>query len=145
MKRYAGLGFQSSDAWLLLAIAVAAGGKRAALSEVIGAADAINHDIIGRAEIDQGVERLQAARLIEVSPAGFAVTEEGGNLVERAARPATDRTSQLTALTVLLEAAKAPTVPPSECKGTFVSGPDYRAAEQEYRRAFAAMARKPRR
>jgi hypothetical protein len=132
MKRYAGLGFQWSDAWLLLAIAVAGKGKTARLSEVIGTADAINHAIMTHAELDLGVERLQATHLVEAGVAGLAVTEEGGRLVEQADRQARDRVSQMIALTVLLEASDGATPPPSECRGVFVSRAEYDAAVDQH-------------
>ncbi len=142
MKRYAGRGFQWSDAWLLLAIGMTAKGRSATLSEVIGAADGINHAIMTHAEVDQGIERLQAARLIEASPAGLSTTEEGAGLVERAGRRRRSAVNHMAGLALLLEAAEHPNTPLAECKGTFVSGPAYHAAVEQHRKSFWQAYRK---
>ena len=144
MNRYAGLGFQWSDGWLLLSIALTATDRPARLCEVIATADAINHAILTHAEVDQGIERLLAARLIVATPASLAITEEGGRLVQQAGRQTRDIVSQMIALTVSLEAAEHPTLPPSDCKGTFVSRAEYDAAVNEHHNAFSSAMRKQR-
>jgi hypothetical protein len=56
-----------SDAWLLAAIAMT--GATKTLAEVIGTADAIDHNVCTEAEFCQSVGRLIAAGLIEGDPA----------------------------------------------------------------------------
>jgi hypothetical protein len=53
--------FESSDAWILLAISFAGGDGAARLPEIIAAADYINHAIPTAGELDGALNRLPAA------------------------------------------------------------------------------------
>jgi len=68
--------FLHSDGWLLLSVIYASlDTSTAALTDVIAAADYINHAIITRGELETGFSRLIAAGYITQSGDGFSVSE----------------------------------------------------------------------
>jgi hypothetical protein len=69
-----------SDAWVLLAITLRDGGGGCSLTEVIAAADAINHAIPLDSELEQAARRLLGAGLVQVRDRRLFVTEAGRNL-----------------------------------------------------------------
>lgn len=76
-----------TDAWLLTAVA-RFGTDGCSLSELIGAADALNHDIPRAEQASSSIGRLVATGLVE--PAGerrFKATPEGAALYRRRAQP----------------------------------------------------------
>ena len=67
---------QSSDTWILVALVRATEpGAHASLSELIRAADAVNHAVITRGELETGFDRLVAAGHASASPDGYAPSE----------------------------------------------------------------------
>jgi hypothetical protein len=68
--------YQSSDAWLLLAIIYAGQKKPAALSDIIAAADAINHALITFPEMEGGLARLETGGYIIDQNSRFSPTEK---------------------------------------------------------------------
>jgi hypothetical protein len=67
--------FTWADAWLLQAIAMAGRDGPAALADVIGAGDALNHAIFTFEELDGGLARLRAAGLIATDDGLHAAPE----------------------------------------------------------------------
>jgi hypothetical protein len=64
---------QPSDTWILVALLRATvAGSRASLSELIRAADSVNHAVITRGELETGFTRLVAAGHASVTAEGFA-------------------------------------------------------------------------
>lgn len=63
--------FEASDAWLLLAIILAAGNDVASLAEIVAAGDGINHAIFTEDEMESGLYRLSAGGYIEESNGSF--------------------------------------------------------------------------
>jgi hypothetical protein len=70
-----------TDAWILAAIQWAGGGD---LSHVIGAADAINHQIPMIDEVEHAVGLLVSAGLVKLSNDRFQPTREGEQLFQQA-------------------------------------------------------------
>lgn len=70
-----------SDAWVLTAIAVY--GAPCSLTDVVSAADAMNHLIIEDDELSQAVGRLTASGLVTVTDDHFALTDRGQALASR--------------------------------------------------------------
>jgi hypothetical protein len=69
-------GFLHSDGWLLLSVIYAAqAATSATLTDIIAAADYINHAIITRGELETGFSRLIAAGYVKQCPDGFCVSE----------------------------------------------------------------------
>ena len=71
-----------SDAWVFTAIAVRDLAS-CALTDVIAAADAMNHAILTEDELAQGVGRLAASGLVSVEGDRFALTAQGQALGSR--------------------------------------------------------------
>lgn len=69
------LQFQASDAWLLLAIIIAAGDEVATLDKIVGAGDFVNHAIFTNDEIESGLYRLTRAGYIQEVEGNFRPTE----------------------------------------------------------------------
>ena len=69
------LQFQASDAWLLLAVIIAAGDDVATLDEIVGAGDFINHAIFTNDEIESGFYRLTCGGYIEEVDGDFRPSE----------------------------------------------------------------------
>ena len=69
------LQFQASDAWLLLAILIAAGDNVATLDEIIAAGDCINHAIFTNDEMDSGLYRLTRGGYVEEVDGRFRPSE----------------------------------------------------------------------
>lgn len=78
--------FTSSDAWIFLSVAMASKTKPVPLDRVIGNADAINHSIPARQEIESGANRLASAGVLLVSGLTFELTEKGRAVYRRARR-----------------------------------------------------------
>ena len=70
------------EAWLLTAIG-RFGGRGCSLSEMIGAADALNHDVPIEAQAATSLGRLVASGLVEAHHARYRVTSAGGAFYER--------------------------------------------------------------
>ena len=63
--------FVASDAWLLLAIILAAGDDVAELAEIVAAGDGINHAIFTEDEMESGLYRLSNGGYIEEANGSF--------------------------------------------------------------------------
>ena len=75
---------EAIDAWLFLAVAYGRGdNRRAALTDLIGAADWINHAIPLDEELRAGLNRLVAAGLVNVDDDAFGLTDSGRSLLEK--------------------------------------------------------------
>lgn len=73
--------WEFSDAWVLTAIAVY--GRPCTLTDVLAAADAMNHAILTDDELAQAIGRLTASGLVTVTDGHFALTSSGGTLTAR--------------------------------------------------------------
>jgi hypothetical protein len=131
--------FASSDAWLLHAVLLAAKEGEAALDEVVGTADMIQHAMLTFDEIDGGVARLSRAGLLaikdkrfQLSPAAAALGRRLAKLSLREAGDALRRELGISEPVPPFE----PTPPdPAWVSGAFTVD-DLRRAEKEYRRRF---------
>ena len=72
-----------SDAWLLLAAGCRDPQESMTLSEVIAAADGIQHAVPTFQEVDGGLARLSAAGLVSVTKARIGLTASGRDMVFR--------------------------------------------------------------
>jgi hypothetical protein len=70
-----------SDAWVLTAIAVH--DAPCSLTDVISAADAMNHAIVMDDELAQAIGRLSASGMVTVTEDQFALTDRGQALTSR--------------------------------------------------------------
>jgi hypothetical protein len=108
------------DAWVLAAVRVTGTHELPArLVDVIIAADAVNHLVLSRREIEHAVARLVPAQLIEVDTRGFAATWYGRHLVAQARGAAPQRMAALLDLIGRID----------------VSGEPWMLDEHEYERA----------
>lgn len=73
------LQFEASDAWLLLAIILAAGNNVASLEEIVAAGDGINHAIFTEDEMESGLYRLRSGGYIEESNGSFGPSSTTSN------------------------------------------------------------------
>lgn len=71
------------DGWIFLAIQHGNDGNAASLTEVIAAADWINHALPTDGELRNGVNRLIASGLVQITDLGFSLTSGGRALVGR--------------------------------------------------------------
>ncbi|MCC6643648.1 hypothetical protein IT411_02765 [Candidatus Peregrinibacteria bacterium] len=78
--------FQKSDAWLLLAIVMAAVEGRASLAQIVEAGDYINHAVFSDQELNGGLERLGRIGLLSKNGDMIVVEKEAVNLHEEASR-----------------------------------------------------------
>lgn len=70
-----------SDAWVLTAVAVY--DAPCSLTDVVSAADAMNHAIVMDDELAQAIGRLTASGLVTVTDDHFALTDRGQALASR--------------------------------------------------------------
>lgn len=111
---------------MFLAVAYGRGdNQRAALAELIGAADWINHAIPLDEELRGGLNRLIAAGLVDEDDSAFGLTDSGGSLLAKVGKCA-----GLWKQWERLEGAFASLVDPST--------PSWMPAEGELDRAFQA-------
>src|SRR5215210_1519515 len=75
--------FLWSDAWLLLAIGYSNEKGASSLARVIGAADAIQHAVLTREEVDGGLFRLGTAGYVTVRGEKVRLTQQGRAILER--------------------------------------------------------------
>ncbi|MFN0282534.1 MAG: hypothetical protein ACKVZ6_11260 [Kineosporiaceae bacterium] len=98
-----------SDAWVLAAVRVTGTEDLPArLVDVIIAADAVNHLVLSRREIEHAVARLVPAGLIQVDTRGFAVTWYGRRIVALARGAAPERMAALLSLVATIDVAGEP-------------------------------------
>jgi hypothetical protein len=77
--------FQWSDAWLMLAVGIV-GGEPAPLTQVLGAADVLQHAILTREELNGAIARLGRAGYLRYAMDRLELTPDGRDLVMRAGR-----------------------------------------------------------
>jgi hypothetical protein len=77
-------GWLSEDAWILLALLLSAGDEGADLSQIIGAADYIDHGIPTLEQLHGALNRLASGRLITRRRGRFYVTERALELADKA-------------------------------------------------------------
>lgn len=70
------------DAWLLTAIGQF-GRRGTSLSDLIGAADALNHDVPTEAQAASSLGRLIASGLLEVADGRYRLTRQGRSIYKR--------------------------------------------------------------
>ena len=128
--------FRWADAWLLLAAGLAHSAGRDTLAHVIGAADAIQHTIPTKAELDGGISRLRRAGYLEFSPDGVRPTEAGRTVLAQAERAGRQLLRQQDAVERLLGArAWAPGYDPLAARGgepELLTAEEYDAAVRGY-------------
>jgi hypothetical protein len=125
--------FTSSDAWLLLAVAVAAGDRDAPLVSVIAVGDGINHAIFTPQELRRGTAKLLAGAFIRYQSGRYSLDEAGRVLCDHTTGPVLARWRQLNEL---LGADRGPTDDPRFEDERFpfplLSDGEVRTAVQEY-------------
>ena len=77
--------FQWSDAWLMLAVGIVGEGP-APLTQVLGAADGLQHAILTREELNGAIARLSRAGYLRCAMDQLELTPVGRDLVTRAGR-----------------------------------------------------------
>jgi hypothetical protein len=93
-----------SDAWVLAAVRVTGTEDLPArLVDVIIAADAVNHLVLSRREIEHAVARLVPAGLVQVDTRGFAITWYGRRVVALARGAAPERMAALLQLVATID------------------------------------------
>lgn len=75
--------YSPSDGWTLHALALAGGTTGTSLEQVIMVGDVINHAVFGEAELADCIGRLLAAGLVVTTDAGYAVTPEVAERLEK--------------------------------------------------------------
>jgi hypothetical protein len=75
-----------SDAWLLLAAGITSSTGSSTLTQVIGAADGIQHAIMTKEELVGGIRRLTRAGYMTFEGGAFTLTESGRDIIKRTTR-----------------------------------------------------------
>ena len=123
-----------TDAWLLVAVAQF-GGRGCSLSELIGAADALNHDIPQAEPASCSIGRLVATGLLEaVDRRRFKVTPEGVKLYQKRARPMFEQSSSVLRLLQRIDR--------TDGRWEFEAG-EFDHAYEEYRSRASRWMRRP--
>lgn len=126
---------ESSAAWILLSLVQATQPKAAAsLRDLIAAADLINHSIITRSEVEEGLAVLVPAGLVTCGPDSYSLTQGAVGLYQRSEKPKQSLLEQWPLLTQLL----APLVQ----QATFPLAPDFEhyASKEQYATAVSTYA-----
>jgi hypothetical protein len=113
-----------SDAWLLTAIGKF-GRRGCSLSEMIGSADALNHDIPTETQAAESLGRLLAANLVVVRSGRYRVSASGRAIYKRRQGGMFQLSGSVLAVLV--------SVPCADGKLEFAPG-EFRAAYDEYAR-----------
>ena len=83
-------GWTFSDAWVLTAVAISE--APCALTDLVAAADGINHAILLDAEVERAVSKLMGSGLVDVTPdLVLDLTPTGSALVSREAAASSRR------------------------------------------------------
>ena len=129
-----GAQFLHSDSWLLISVIWASQDKpAAALTDIIAAADFINHAIITRGELETGFARLVSAGYLMQTAGGFSTSEavksfwQTTGSKQRLALKAWD-----TVATFIGAPAWAPGPLPDTDEERYISAPEYDAAVEAY-------------
>jgi len=83
-----------TDAWLLTA-AAGFGRRGCSLSDLLGAADAINHDVPRADQASISLGRLSASGLLTVADGRFCATLQARDLYKRRARPMFEQSASM--------------------------------------------------
>ena len=122
-----------SDAWVLSAIMITDKDGGSTLTEVVAAADAINHAILMDSEVEPAVRRLLGAGLISTLPGRFLLTDTGR------AMAAAKRGGMLSQVDSLLRMLQR--LPATEQEWSLQPGELRRAADEWNERAERFLAR----
>ncbi|SRR6266496_828773 len=98
------LRFLASDAWLLLAIVIAAGNTTADFKEIIAVGDDLNHSIFTRDEFESGLYRLVNGGYIEEVDGDFKPTTTTSEAHKEIAKQARGFHKQMEAFRELIDA-----------------------------------------
>lgn len=143
MREAAPAVLQASDAWLLMAAGLADRVGRLTLDQVIGAADAVQHAVPTREELNGAIGRLSRAGHVKWSSRGLRLTPAGRELFARSEREKRDtlRTQQQALERLLGVTSWSPRAEPRPAAGEereVIGEQEYRQAVREYRRALGA-------
>ena len=84
-------GYQWSDAWLLLATAIASREAPAPLAAIIATGDRIQHAIFTHAELDRGLGRLLSGGVVQEDAGRYSLALRGKALIVAAQQSAGER------------------------------------------------------
>ncbi len=136
--------FLWSDAWILLAIALVGRDSSASLTQVVAAADAVQHAIPAREEINGAVGRLVRAGYVVPEGARLGLTESGRALDAATSVGGKTHSARQTALEAALGAISwsAGIAPTRALRGeaALYSEPEYDVAIATYTGAYRAQA-----
>ena len=123
-----------SDSWILISVIFASQGKSpAALSDIIAAADYINHAIITRGELETGFARLVAAGYLKHSASGFSVSNAVKSFWQSSGSKQRQALKAWDALATYIGAPNwAPGPLPDTDDERYVTSGDYEAAVETY-------------
>lgn len=125
-----------SDSWILISVLYASEGTPAAsLTDIIAAADYINHTIITRGELETGFSRLVGAGFLTPSSGGFSVSEAVKSFWETTGYKQRPALKAWDAVTTFIGApAWPPEPPPDTTEEHYVTSTDYAAVVEAYQR-----------
>ena len=123
-----------SDSWLLISVIYASQEKpTAALTDIIAAADYINHAIITRGELETGFARLVNAGYIKRTADGFSTSDAVKSFWQTTASKQRQALKAWDAVTAFIGAPPwAPGLLPDTTEERYVSSADYEAAVEAY-------------
>ena len=131
--------FLWSDAWLLLAVGMVSKSEGAVLRDIIGAADAIQHAIVTRDELNGAIGRLARTGILRFQDGRLWLTGKGRRLLTAAERVGRTYEAQERALTKALGAAPwNPDYDPADALGgeaEVVPADAFTRAVKEYQRS----------
>jgi hypothetical protein len=99
------IAFRWSDAWLLLAVGIAAREAPASLASVIKVADGLQHAVPVKEEVDGALSRLSRAGLLAYSDAAVRLLPAGRALISTAQQSTRVHEEQQHALEIALNAS----------------------------------------
>jgi hypothetical protein len=128
--------FLWSDAWILMAIAVASPNAPAQLAEIMEIADGINHALLTREELNGAIGRLGTAALVQSSDVGYSVSAAGRTMYDAATARSRSLIGQLEVIQASLGARPSRDGPaPADAQ----MGEPQAVSEADYSRALATL------
>jgi hypothetical protein len=127
--------FRPSDSWLLWAIAVSSKEAPAPLSDVIFAADAVNHAIMTFEEFDSALAKLIAADAVSVTAGKLQLTDRMNTLFKESFAKRRTLMDQWDAISEYLQVKEGDWSPQWKdplWSNSFFSRADFDAAVEEY-------------
>jgi hypothetical protein len=126
--------FLHSDSWLLIAVIYASqDASVATLTEIIAAADYINHAIMTRGELETGFARLIRAGYVKQTDGGFATSDAVQSFWQTTGSTQRQALKAWDAVATFIGApAWAPGPLPESTEERYVSSTDYEAAVEAY-------------